>query len=191
MTLVSAIRALRAMCLGIWLGGIIMTFVAAPIIFSKLEPDRARAGMIVGEILHVAGVLKMGLALIALACDGVLLFGPVGSVIAKDTAENVQSFGFFRRVFQYARIHGSENPSRGWRRYAPVGFLAAALLSSFFAIFWLEPKIIELRDRIGEFTPATAGSPDRVAFRNLHGASMGLLLAEAVFVGISFLLGML
>ena len=73
MTVITIARAARAASLGIWLGGIIMAFIAAPIVFNALKPDRAKAGEIVGAILHTAGMVKIALAVIAVAAELVIL----------------------------------------------------------------------------------------------------------------------
>ncbi len=155
-------RAARALALGVWLGGIVMAFIAAPVIFEKLKPDRAKAGEIVGTILHTANLVKFGLAALALGAEVLLLVNAGGG----------ESAG-------------------GWRRYLPGAFLVAALATTLLTVLWLEPRIAALRDQIGDFSAATENTPERAEFRKLHGASMGLLLLEAIFVLIALVTGLL
>ncbi len=67
-------RAARALSLGVWLGASIMVFIAAPIVFEKLAPDRTKAGEVVGSILHAAAFFTMALAVVALLSEGTLFF---------------------------------------------------------------------------------------------------------------------
>ena len=57
-------RAIRGLSLGVWLGAGVMTFITAHYVFG-LEPDRNKAGDIMGAILHTGGQLKIALALLA------------------------------------------------------------------------------------------------------------------------------
>src|ERR1019366_1554644 len=91
-------RVARTVCLGVWLGGIVMAFVAAPIIFQKLAPDKKKAGEINGAILGAAEKLQCGLAVIALLAEAALFFGA-----------------------------GTE-AAAGWRRCVPGAFLVAAIV---------------------------------------------------------------
>lgn len=162
MNLITVARAARALALGVWLGGIVMAFIAAPIVFDKLKPDRAKAGEIVGTMLHTAGMLKVALAVVALGAEAVLIFS------------------------------ASAGGPSGWRKYLPAAFLLAAIAITAFTSFWLEPKIAALRDQIGgDFSEATANSPQRVEFRKLHGMSMGLLLLEAILILVALVAGLL
>jgi len=149
-------RTCRTVALGLWLGGVVMAFVAAPIIFEQLAPDRRKAGEVNGAILAAAEKVKCVLAVVALVCDALLFFG------------------------------AGAPPAEGWRRWLPVSFLLGAIACGLFAAFWLEPRILALRDKV-DFTTQ---SPERVEFGKLHGMSMGLLLLEAVLVGVSLVLGM-
>ena len=79
MNLVDLARVGRSISLGVWLGASIMVFVAAPIVFEKLAPDRSRAGEIVGAILHSAALLCAGLAVVALLSQGLLFFNDAES----------------------------------------------------------------------------------------------------------------
>ena len=160
--MLSAARALRALCLGIWLGGIVMAFIVAKIVFAeKWGLSRAQSGAIVFDILQVAGTVKTALAIALLASDAYLFFGH------------------------------SPTTGGGWRRYLPAGLLIAAVAVMLIASLWLQPAIIALRDKIGDFSPATAGTPDRIRFGHLHGASMGLLLLEAILVAAAMITGLL
>src|SRR4051812_44789937 len=67
MNLVTLARAARGITLGVWLGCSIMVFVAAPIVFEKL--DRSKAGEVVGAILHSAALISAGLAAVALLSE--------------------------------------------------------------------------------------------------------------------------
>ena len=151
MTLLAISRTLRAVSLGVWLGCSIMVFVAAPIVFEKL--DRSKAGEVVGAILHAAALLTAGLAVAALIAECVIL--------AKDSTV------------------------RSWRRYLPPLALGGAIAILLVLIFWLGPHIEALRDQIGQFTVANENSPERLLFRKLHGASMGLSLLQTIFVAVA------
>ena len=59
-------KALRAVSLGIWLGAGVMTFIAAHYVFFGGFIDRNTAGDIMASILHAGGLMKLGLAAIAL-----------------------------------------------------------------------------------------------------------------------------
>jgi len=114
----SWLRAVRALMLGLWAGGMLMTFLSANIIFAQLKNDtggEVKAGNIVGDILKVGGKVKMGLGLTALALEAVIFYG------------------------------GASASIRGWRRYAPAGLLMAALSLALLSSLWLEPKVHELR----------------------------------------------
>jgi hypothetical protein len=161
LNLITVARAARALALGVWLGGIVMAFIAAPIVFDKLKPDRAKAGEIVGAMLHTTVMVKVALAVVALGAEAALIFS------------------------------GSAGGPSGWRRYAPAAFLLAAIATTAFTSLWLEPKIAALRDQIGDFSEATANSPQRVEFRKLHGMSMGLLLLEAILILVALVAGLL
>jgi hypothetical protein len=161
-TLLTIARSARAAALGIWLGGIIMAFIVAPIVFDALKPDRARAGEIVGSVLHTAGKLKIALAMIAAVAE-IMIF-----TTSATAGEPI-----------------------GWRRYVPAVFLGLTIVTTLLTTFWLEPKITEIRDRITDFSEATKDTADRMAFRKLHGASMGVLLLEAIFVAVALVAGLL
>lgn len=62
----SLMRVIRGLSLGIWLGAGIMTFITAHYVFG-LAPDRNVAGYIMGAILHTGGLMKVGLAVLAIA----------------------------------------------------------------------------------------------------------------------------
>ena len=74
MNVLTLARAARALSLGVWLGASIMVFIAAPIVFEKLAPDRTKAGEVVGSILHAAAFFTMALAAVALISEGTLFF---------------------------------------------------------------------------------------------------------------------
>lgn len=74
MNMLNLARAARALSLGVWLGASIMVFIAAPIVFEKLAPDRTKAGEVVGSILHAAAFFTLGLAVVALISEGALFF---------------------------------------------------------------------------------------------------------------------
>lgn len=57
-------RVVRGLSLGIWLGAGVMTFITAHYVFG-LAPDRNIAGSIMGAILHTGGLMKVGLAILA------------------------------------------------------------------------------------------------------------------------------
>ncbi|HYG77395.1 MAG TPA: DUF4149 domain-containing protein [Planctomycetota bacterium] len=154
-------RAIRALGLGIWLGGIIMAFVVASTVFKVLEKDRTMAGAIVGACLEAGQKVKLGVAIIALAAEAVIFFG------------------------------GIQGAPIGWRRFVPAAMLLLALATTLVATLWLEPKIHELRKEIADFSEATRDDPKRVEFRKLHGMSMGLLFLEAIFVAAALLTGLL
>lgn len=156
------LRAIRALLLGLWAGGILMTFVAAPSVFTTLKDDRTKAGNVVGEILRVGGKVKMGLGLSALAIEAVLFYGAGGAAAA-----------------------------RGWRRYAPAGTLMAALSVALVSSLWLEPRIHELRAQIADFNTVPEGDPARAEFGKLHGLSMALALLEGLLVVVALVVGLL
>jgi hypothetical protein len=79
----------------------------------------------------------------------------------------------------------------GWRRFLPAIFLGLTVVTTLLATLWLEPRIAALRDRIPDFSEATADHADRVSFRKLHGLSMALLLLEAIFVALALVIGLL
>jgi len=157
----SWLRAIRALMLGLWAGGILMIFVAAPVVFDQLKSDRTKAGNIVGEVLKIGGKVKMGLGLTALALEAVIFYGGAAATV------------------------------RGWRRYAPAGLLMAALSVALVSSLWLEPKIHDLRTQIGDFSEATKDNPARVEFGKLHGMSMGLALLELLLVVAALIVGLL
>ena len=162
MSLLSTARAARALSLGIWLGGIVMSFIVARVIFDeRIGLDRMRAGGIVFIILQQAGRLKTALALIAIGAEALI---------------------FYSRA--------SDAP-KGWRRHLPAALLLLASAIALFAILWLLPRIIELREQIADFSEKTAGSEQRLEFGRWHGASMALLLLEAVLVAASLVTGIL
>jgi hypothetical protein len=155
------LRAVRALMLGLWAGGILMTFIAAPAVFEQLKDNRTKAGNIVGEVLKVGGKVKMGLGLTALALEAVIFYGGAAATV------------------------------RGWRRYAPAGLLMAALSVALLSSLWLEPKIHDLRTQIPDFSEATKGTPERMEFSKLHGMSMGLALLEMLLVVVTLVVGLL
>jgi hypothetical protein len=157
LNLVTAARTARAVSLGVWLGCSVMVFVAAPIVFEKL--DRSKAGEVVGAILHAAALLTAGLAVVALIAEGVIL--------AKDSTV------------------------RSWLRYLPPLALAGACVILLVLIFWIGPRIEDLREQIGQFTAANENTAERLLFRKLHGASMGLSLLQTIFVAVAFVAGLL
>ncbi len=70
--LASIARVVRGVSLGIWLGGLIMTFIAADQVFFRSGLDRATAGNVMGGILHVGGLMKVALAVLAVGSQIVL-----------------------------------------------------------------------------------------------------------------------
>jgi len=162
MQLYTVARTVRTMALGVWLGGIVMAFIVAPIVFKHLPKDRILAGNINAEMFHTAGKVKLVLGLIALAAEGFILFRkPEGS------------------------------PQGGIRRFLTAGSLLAALVIAIFVFAYLEPKMLDVRDKIADFGPNAAESPERLQFRQLHGASMALSLLEAVLVALAIIAGLL
>ncbi len=157
----SWLRAVRALMLGLWAGGILMIFVAAPVVFDQLKGDRTKAGNIVGEVLKIGGKVKMGLGLTALALEAVIFYGGTAAAV------------------------------RGWRRYAPAGLLMGALSVALLSSLWLEPKIHDLRTQISDFSDATKDNPARLEFGKLHGLSMGLALLEMLLVVATLVVGLL
>ena len=157
MSLISISRTVRAVSLGVWLGCSIMVFVAAPIVFAKL--DRSKAGEVVGAILYAAALLSAGLAVIAVIAEGLIL--------AKDSSVS------------------------SWRRYLPPLALGGAIVLLLLLVFWIGPRLEALREQIGQFTPANENSPERLLFRKLHGASMGLSLLQTILVAVALVAGLL
>ena len=78
----------------------------------------------------------------------------------------------------------------GWRRYVPAAGLGGAVLILLVLVFWIGPEIEALRVQIGEFTAANADTPERLQFRKLHGASMGLSLLQTILVAVALIAGM-
>ena len=78
----------------------------------------------------------------------------------------------------------------GWRRYVPALGLGGAVLILLVLVFWIGPQIEALRVQIGEFTAANADTPERLQFRKLHGASMGLSLLQTILVAVALIAGM-
>jgi len=161
MTWMNVARAVRATSLGVWLGGLVLIYIAAPIVFAALHPDRTGAGNIVGAILHAGLRLKLVLAALALLSEALIFFSPPPL-----------------------------RPS-GWRRSVPAATLFGALALTLLSLLWLEPRIEELRSQIGVFTEANANSPERLEFKKLHGISMGGGVLEGVLVLIALLAGLL
>src|SRR5437870_4442555 len=62
----SIARVVRGVSLGIWLGAGIMTFITAHYVFDILKTDRTLAGGIMAPILHTGGLMKVGLAVLAM-----------------------------------------------------------------------------------------------------------------------------
>lgn len=62
----SVLRAIRAVSLSVWLGGGVMTFITAHYVFFGGYLDKTTAGDVMGAILHAAGLMKLGLAALAL-----------------------------------------------------------------------------------------------------------------------------
>ena len=168
-SLTSIAYALRAATLGIWLGGIVMIFIAAPIVFAALQPDRNKAGEIVGSILHTGLQLKLVLASVALLCEGLIYRGRRNTDLECSLKANVS----------------------GWKRHLPAAFLLSAIAVTLFSLCWIEPHIEDLRRSIGTFTEANVNSPERLAFGKIHGLSMGLGLLEGIFIFIALILGLL
>jgi len=154
-------KALRALALGIWVGGIVMGFVVASTVFKQFEKDHTMAGLIVGGVLDSAGKVKLAVALAALVLEG---------------------FIFYK---------GASGTERGWRRYAPPALLMLAMLLLLASTLWLQPRLHELRQQVGHFGPENINDPDRISFGKLHGLSMGLLLLEGLFVALALLVGLL
>ena len=90
----TVMRAIRGLSLGIWLGAGVMTFITAHYVFG-LEPDRNKAGDIMGAILHTGGWLKLALAFLALSAQ---------LVLRKNPAPGARSFkpGFVALCFAFA-----------------------------------------------------------------------------------------
>ena len=72
--LLKLFRALRGLSLAVWLGGGVMTFIAAVYVFDIA--GRKLGGDIFAPILHVGGVLKLALAALALLTHGMLRGDP-------------------------------------------------------------------------------------------------------------------
>lgn len=155
-------RIARTLSLGIWLGGIVMAFIFAPIVFKHLAKDRFMAGNINAEMFHIAGQVKIVLALIALAAEGMIF---------------------------YSKAPGA--PERSARRFVTAGCLVAALAIALFIFAYLQPAMMDVRDRISDFSEAAADSPERGQFRKLHGASMALGLLEGILVLVAMIVGLL
>ncbi len=62
----SLLRSLRGLSLGIWLGSGVMTFLVASYVFFGGFIDKNTAGDIMAPILHAGGIMKIGLAVVAL-----------------------------------------------------------------------------------------------------------------------------
>lgn len=74
----SWLKAFRALALGLWAGGILMIFIAAPVVFEKL-PDPNMAGNVVGGILNKGGKVKLAIGLVALGLEALIFYGIAGS----------------------------------------------------------------------------------------------------------------
>lgn len=70
-------RVIRGISLGIWLGAGVMTFIAAHYVFRGAFVNMTTAGDIMGAILHAAGWMKLGLAVLALSAHAALCRDPV------------------------------------------------------------------------------------------------------------------
>ena len=81
----SLARAVKGVSLGIWLGGGVMTFIAAHYVFNGGFVDKTTAGDIMGAILHAGGWMKVGLAGLALAAH---------LVLRRDASAKPRTFGF-------------------------------------------------------------------------------------------------
>lgn len=155
-------RAVRALSLGLWAGGILMTFIAAKAIFSYfLVEGTTTAGSVVGFVLHTAMPFKIGIALLALFAEAIV---------------------FFDR---------SPEAPKGWRKFVPATLLMLALAAMLVVALWLQPELESLRKQIRVFDASTEGTPLRQKFGSLHGASMGLGLLEGLLVAAALILGLL
>jgi hypothetical protein len=154
-------RALRALSLGIWLGGIVTVFIVASTVFAYYGNDHTTAGELVGLVLKKSMPFKIGFALLALLCEASVFFSP------------------------------SPAAPKGWRRFVPNACLVLALLAMLAVVIFIQPQLEELRQQIGVFNEKTKGSPLRQQFSSLHGASMGLGLLEGLLVAAALITGLL
>ncbi len=158
-------RAVRALSLGVWLGGIVMFFITASAVFTyfvnDVQTDRTTAGEVVSLVLRKAAPIKIGIALLAFLAEAAVFFS-----------------------------HSPEAP-KGWRKFVPNALLMLAFATLLIAVFWLEPSLEALRAKIGSFSEKTKDSPLRQQFRSLHGMSMGLGVLEALLVAAALVAGLL
>lgn len=159
--LLNVARALRALGLGIWLGGIVTIFIVASTVFAYYGNDHTSAGELVGTILKRAAPFKIGFALLALACEAILFF------------------------------NASPDAPKSWRKFVPNACLVLALLAMLIGTLYLQPQLDDLRQQIGVFNEKTKGSPLRQQFASLHGASMGLGVLEGLLVAAALIAGLL
>ncbi len=74
MLMIRIARAVRGVSLALWLGGGVMTFIAAIYVF-RIAGNKL-GGDIMAPILHVGGVMKLVLAALALLTHGILRGDP-------------------------------------------------------------------------------------------------------------------
>src|SRR4051812_42571354 len=107
-------RAVRALSLGIWLGGIVMFFVVASAVFAyfvnDLSADRTTAGDVVSLVIRRAMPVKIGIALLAFFSEALIFFSP------------------------------SPDASKGWRKYLPNALLMLAFITLLVSVLWLNPQ---------------------------------------------------
>src|ERR1051325_2792141 len=119
-------RAVRALSLGVWLGGIVMFFIVASSVFAyfvnDFSADRTTAGEIVSLVIKRAMPIKIGFALLAFFSAAVI---------------------FFNR---------SPDAPKGWRKFLPNAMLMLAFVALLVSVLWLNPHLESLRDQIGSFS---------------------------------------
>ena len=152
---------LRAVALTLWLVVILLTPLAAGLVFVGYSADAAKANVTMAAALQLGGRLCVGVGLLAVACEACLLFAKTPAL-----------------------PHGEG----GARRYVSPLLAMVALAAAIVTALWLDPQILEAWEQIKGFGASGAGDPALMRFRCLLGASFGMLLLQASFVAMALLL---
>ncbi|MCY3021158.1 MAG: hypothetical protein NTW87_19260 [Planctomycetota bacterium] len=147
-----AARFVRMLALAVWLGVVVAAAIAVPAVHAAMGPDRMQSSARAGGILHLATAVGISAGLVALLCEAML---------------------FFRRP---------PVPAGAWRRAVPALLLMCALVVAALAALWMEPRLLEARDSIWDFSPGRAADPERLRFEYLVRQNEVVLLLQAFFV---------
>ena len=145
------------LALAVWIGGNVMLFLSAPVIFGRV-PSRSAAGEIVWTIL-----------------------GRFDAVKAVCAAALLTAVALRRRWFEttQGRIAWRWDDTYTWQAIRNGAVLALVALLIVNALV-LSPMIHRIRDQAGDITSLPEGDPMRARFGMLHGLSMLCSLLEVV-----------